>query len=285
MRTEAALHDGTSIPIHVEGSGPNLLVSLKPDPIEGPQAEAMRKWGVDPANGPRIIEGLADIARVIAFDYEGEVLARPKPETLTPGNVVADLLSIADAAGADDFRYYGYSWLAMVGLQLALSTDRLAALAIGGFPPIDGPYREMLVVTTAGWELATGARPSLGEDEWSTAYLEPDQQRQFMTLYELLQGFDDRAAIERIDVPRVCFVGSADAIAYGPSWGDVTVDLARPIIDNRSRLEALGWEVRVLDGLDHTQAMQAARVVPILRGWLTAAGGSPAIGQSARASS
>jgi pimeloyl-ACP methyl ester carboxylesterase len=269
----------------VEGSGPDLLLPVKPDPIAGPQAEAMRQWGVDPANGPRIIEGLTDIARVIAFDYEGEVLAHPKPQTLTPGNVVADLLSIADAVGADDFRYYGYSWLAMVGLQLALSTNRVAGLAVGGYPPIDGPYREMLVVTTAGWELASGARPSLGEDEWSAAALEPDQQRQFITLYEALQGFDDRAAIGRIDVPRVCFVGSADKITYGPSWGDVTVDLARPIVDNRSRLEALGWEVHVLDGLDHTQAMQAPQVVPILRRWLTTSGGSARIGHSARASS
>jgi hypothetical protein len=29
--------------------------------------------------------------------------------------------------------------------------------------------------------------------------------------------------------------------------------------------------VRVLDGLDHTQAMQATNVLPILRPWLTAA--------------
>ena len=39
--------------------------------------------------------------------------------------------------------------------------------------------------------------------------------------------------------------------------------------------EALGWEVRVLEGLDHMQAMQAAQVLPILRPWLTSAlGGS-----------
>jgi hypothetical protein len=31
---------------------------------------------------------------------------------------------------------------------------------------------------------------------------------------------------------------------------------------------ALGWEVRVLEGLDHTQAMQAVHVLPILRPWL-----------------
>jgi len=42
---------------------------------------------------------------------------------LTAENVVADFLGVADAAGADRFAYYGY-------------------------PPIDGPYEEMLRVTT-----------------------------------------------------------------------------------------------------------------------------------------
>jgi hypothetical protein len=36
----------------------------------------------------------------------------------------------------------------------------------------------------------------------------------------------------------------------------------------RAELEALGWQVQVLEGLDHLQAMQAAHVPPILRPWL-----------------
>lgn len=55
---------------------------------------------------------------------------------------------------------------------------------------------------------------------------------------------------------------------YGKNWGDIYVDLAEPIVRERKRLERLGWEVRVLDGLDHMQAMQANQVLPILRPWL-----------------
>jgi hypothetical protein len=44
--------------------------------------------------------------------------------------------------------------------------------------------------------------------------------------------------------------------------------MAGPVIDRRAELEALGWQVRVLEGLDHMQAMQAAQVVPIVRPWL-----------------
>lgn len=94
------------------------------------------------------------------------------------------------------------------------------------------------------------------------------QTRQFVTLYQALQGFDDRAAQARISCPRLCFVGSADEIEYGERWGGTRVSFAGPVISRRAELDALGWQVRVLDGLDHTQAMQAARVLPILRRWL-----------------
>lgn len=267
---EAKLHDGSTIEIEVHGEGPNLLLPVNPRPVEGEQAEQMRKYGVDPALGQSLIKGLSDAFRVVVFDYEGQVMRMPKPETLTPTNVVADLLAVADAAGADRFAYYGYSWLALIGLQLAIRTDRLSALIMGGFPPVNGPYMEMLRVTTIANEMAGAASTSSAsdEDEWSTAALSKDQTRQFVTLYEALQGFDDRAAQVLITCPRLCFVGSADEIQYGKSWGDVYVSLAGPIVQGRAQLENLGWDVRVLDGLDHIQAMQATQVVPIVRSWL-----------------
>src|SRR5439155_24481789 len=117
----------------------------------------MRAWGADPDIGPTLIGGLSPAFRVVAADYEAHRLANPAPSTLTPDNVAADLLAIADAAGAERFAWYGYSWLALVGLQLALRTDRLRALVMGGFPPIDGPYAPMLAVTRAAHAMATAA--------------------------------------------------------------------------------------------------------------------------------
>jgi pimeloyl-ACP methyl ester carboxylesterase len=206
----------------------------------------------------------------------------PKPDTLTPANVAGDLLAVADAAGADRFAYYGYSWLALAGLQLAVRTDRLAALVMGGFPPIDGPYAQMLRVTTATHAMASSASaPSTattshpseeppGEPDWSQVEvtLTKAQTWQFVTLYQALQGFDDRAAQAQVRCPRLCFVGAADEITYGERWGGVHVSLADPVIARRAELEALGWQVRVLEGLDHIQAMQAVHVLPILRPWL-----------------
>ena len=101
--SQAILHDGNTIEIEVHGTGPALLLPVNPQPITGPQAEEMRKYGTDPALGQSLINGLSDAFRVVAFDYEGECLQRPKPDTLTPANIVSDLLAVADAAEVDQF--------------------------------------------------------------------------------------------------------------------------------------------------------------------------------------
>jgi pimeloyl-ACP methyl ester carboxylesterase len=277
---EARRHDGSTVAVEVHGRGPTVLLPVNPRPVEGAQAEELRRWGADPALGRSLVDGLGDALRVVAFDYEGQVLQVPKPDTLTPANVASDLLAVADAVGADRFAYYGYSWLALAGLQLAIRTDRLSALVMGGFPPLDGPYAQMLRVTNATHAMASSARSTAttsqpskepsDEPDWSQVEvsLTEAQTRQFVTLYQALQGFDDRAAQAQIGCPRLCFVGSADEITYGERWGGVHVSLAGPVVNRRAELEALGWEVRLLEGLDHTQAMQAVHVLPILRPWL-----------------
>ncbi|GAA0973701.1 hypothetical protein GCM10009555_028830 [Acrocarpospora macrocephala] len=270
------LPSGSSIEVEVHGEGPNLLLPVNPKPAEeGPAAQAMRDWGGDPALGHSLVTGLRADFRVVAFDYEAHVIANPK--TLTPDVVVRDLLTVADAVDADVFGYYGYSWLALIGMQLALRTSRCAALVMGGYPPVGGPYEEMLSVTRATHRLAVEALDSppagpVTPGDWDTVSvsLSPSQAQQFVTLYEELQHFDDLAAQQELSCPRLCFAGSVDVVEYAPRWGDVRVDIAGPIVERRAELEKLGWEVRVLDGLDHMQAMQADQVLPIIRPWLTA---------------
>jgi pimeloyl-ACP methyl ester carboxylesterase len=275
VAAEARLHDGHTIDIEVQGSGPTVLMPVNPRPVEGPQAEEMRKWGADPALGQSLVSGLRDAFQVVAFDYEGHLLATPKADTLTPANATHDVLAVADAVGADRFAYYGYSLLGVIGLQLAVRTDRLSALVVGGYPPLGGPYAEMLRITMAAHAMAVEPSPPAADPEpgdWSSVSvsLSDAQTRQFVTLYRALQDFDDRAAQSRITCPRLCFVGSADEIEYVEKWGGVHLSIAGRVLERRAELEALGWDVRVFDGLDHTQAMQAARVLPVLRGWLTA---------------
>lgn len=197
--TSVVLHDGSSIPITVQGSGPNLLLPVPLAEHAPEEAETLRQWGGDPDLGRNLLTGLSESNRVIAVDYEAHRMAIPAPHTLTPDNVTLDLLAIADAAGAKTFAYYGYSWLALCGLQLAIRTDRLRALAMGGFPPMEGPYESMLVVTRAAHEASARAssEPAMPAAEvepgdWDAATIKTteEQTRQFLTLYEALQDFD-----------------------------------------------------------------------------------------------
>jgi len=274
---EALLHDGTAIPVLVSGDGRALLIPANVKPRSGPEAQTMREWGADPDLGPNLVSGLSQSYRVIAADYEGHRMAHPAPDTLTPENVTADLLAIADAARAETFGYYGYSWLGLCGLQLAIRTNRLWALIMGGFPPREGPYESMLAVTRAAHSAAARAPEQSPEvnlpvepGDWDAATIQTNeaQTRQFVTLYEALQDFDDSTIGVAPDLPRLAFAGAADHIAYGPRWGDVTVRIGEPLAAHERELIEVGWDVQVLAALDHLGAMHSDVVVPLLRAWL-----------------
>src|SRR4029453_16834129 len=115
--------------------------------------------------------------------------------------------------------YNASSWLAVAGLRPGSRRDGVGALVMGGFPPLDGPYGPMLQVTMATHEMAVAnaaspppsratAAPAseepsgepAGEPDWSQVEmsLTEAQTRQFVTLYQALQGFDDRAAPDPI---------------------------------------------------------------------------------------
>lgn len=250
----ARAHNGDDIYFEMYGEGPALVCYADPAlPADAPEADLMRRL----CTGLR--EGLTDRYRIVLISYPG---AHPF-QTMTPENVTRDLLAVADAAGLDDFTWWGYSWGGVIGLQLALRTDRLTGLAVTGFPPLDGPYREMLQMTLGS------AQPShlddLGSSVEQTTMIE--KMRQSATYYEALQDFDDRDANTRLDLPRLCFVGTDDVVV----GGDVVVRIGDTVTDTRSELEALGWEVHLLDGLDHIGAVEPDVVVPLLRGWMNKA--------------
>jgi pimeloyl-ACP methyl ester carboxylesterase len=257
-------------------SPPAVLLPISTDVVGGEAAEQMLAWGADPSLGHTLATGLTDAGfRVVAFDYEGHLNQHPKPGTLDAATVAADLLAIADAAGVDRFAYYGYSWLALAGLQLAIRTDRLTALAMGGFPPLGGPYGPMLAVTNTAHRMAlAGPEKKTTEvvpGDWDSVEFTqtPDQTQQYVTLYESLQGFDERAALERLDIPRLAFAGANDNITYGPKWDDAYVPIADALKEHRDELVDRGWTVELIPDADHMTAMQAKNVLPILVPWLT----------------
>ena len=256
----------------------SILLPVNTRPVDPSLAEQMRAWGADPDLGKTLADGLTEAGfQVITFDYEGRLARHPQPDTLTADQVAADLLAVADEAGVERFAYYGYSWLALSGLQLALRTDRLTGLAMGGYPPLGGPYDAMLTVTRAAHRMAlenAGKPPRTEEIEpgdWDAAGVSatPDQTKQYLTLYESLIGFDERAALSRLTVgKRLAFAGEDDNIQYNGDWDDAYVGLADGLATNRDELISRGWTVELIAGADHIKAMQAAVVLPILIDWL-----------------
>jgi pimeloyl-ACP methyl ester carboxylesterase len=275
----ARLHDDSRLDVAVLGEGPALLLPISTTVVEDAAAEQMRAWGADPALGRTLATSFANAGfRVITADYEGQLAEHPKPRSLDARAVVIDLLAVADAAGSDRFAYYGYSWLALAGLQLALSTDRLTALAMGGYPPLSGPYEAMLTVTRAAHRMAIANRdrpPAAASEvqpgDWDAVEVTqtPDQTQQYVTLYESLQDFDERAALDRLSVPRLAFAGENDNITYGPQWDNAYVAIADGLRTNRDELTQRGWTVELIPDADHIGAMQAASVLPLLTPWLT----------------
>ncbi len=258
----ARLHDDSPLEVAVLGDGPAVLLPVSTAVIDGEVAEQMRAWGADPSLGYTLATSLADAGlRVIAADYEGHLAQHPKPRTLTAGTV----------------GYYGYSWLALAGLQLAIRTDRLTALAMGAFPPLGGPYGPMLAVTRAAHRMALanrdkppGAATEVQPGDWDAVEETgtPDQTRQYLSLYESLQDFDERAALDRLRIPRLTFAGANDNITYGPKWGDTYVAFADALREHRDELTRQGWTVELIPDTDHMSAMQADKVLPILIPWL-----------------
>ena len=206
---EALLHDGTAIPVLVSGDGRGA-----PHPCQreaAVRAGSPDHAGVGRGPGPRAQSGVGP--RAVLSGNRGRLRGppdgAPAPYTLTPENVTANLLAIADAARAETFGYYGYSWPGLCGLQLAIRTNRLWALIMGGFPPREGPYKSMLAVTRAAHSAAARSPEQSPEvnlpvkpGDWDAATIQTNetQTRQFLTLYEALQDFDDfvRLAWRRI---------------------------------------------------------------------------------------
>lgn len=284
MKKIVTLHDGSALEVGLTGESSAKVIMLPgaKKTVYGDEAENLAKWGVDPEAGKKLVEGLSDKFRVLYFDYEGHLFAHPRPDQLTAYSVVTDFLRIADEMKVERFSYYGYSWLALAGLQLAVRSSRLESLIMGGYPPYEGPYREMLIVTQKTYEqtlntyehsekgLNAGTSPE--EIDWDTVQVSTNsaQTKQFVTLYQSLIDFDDRKVQHLLSIPKLAFAGDKDTIVYGENFGGVTVDIAGLLQKHKVELQRAGWDVEILsgDGMDHTKAMHPAEVLPLIKPWL-----------------
>jgi pimeloyl-ACP methyl ester carboxylesterase len=246
-------HDPASgVYYEVRGSGAKLFLAFPVMPsfaeIFGPEAAGVL---------PGFLDRLTDRFEVLTADYPsiGRSPTIP-PLELTADRVCADMLSVADAAGFDRFAWWGYAWGAVAGLQLAARTDRLTALAVGGWTPLGGQFAEMRRVTAANLPNPSPSSRAVLRD--------PSQYAQWVTFYESLRDWSDEEATPRIPCPRMVFVGTESE----EENAGIRLSYASIVARRRAELEGLGWRVHEFAGSGHEVGLRPETVVPVVRAFL-----------------
>lgn len=186
-------------------------------------------------------DALTDRYRVIVIDYPLTDNSPAAIASLTADRACADVLAVADAAGADRFAWFGFSFGGVVGLQLASRTNRLSALVCGGWPPLGGQYAETLAYIED--EAAQGRTTSA------------------LTFYRSIRAWPEREAVSKLTCPRMTFAGSRDEFVAGK---DHRIRIGPLIAEHRAELERMGWTVRIVDGFGHELGARPDVVMPIL---------------------
>ena len=233
----------SSVRYEVYGRGPALFlgspISASNSAPDGDPIAAVRQGYLD---------RLTDRYRVIVMDYPPTGPdAVAAVASFDPDRVCADVLSVADAAGADRFAWYGYSWGGVVGLQLAARTNRLSALICGGWPPIGASYPDMAAVT-----------------QWLAERTRRAEAELMVTFYRALEQWRDEEAVSKFTCPRMAFAGSGDTITTAGR----TVRIGPLVVERKADLERMGWTVRVVDDVDHNLFTRPEVVVPLMRTFL-----------------
>ena len=200
---------------------------------------------------------LSDRYRVLIVDYPsiGKSADIP-PDKLTADRVCGDLLAVADAAGFERFAYWGYSWGAAVGLQIASRADRFTALAVGGWPPLGAAYNEALK--------ASLEQIDDPPEEVQVVLRSPAQYAQWSTFYTSVQGWPEADVAKSISCPRLAFVGAEGDTDAGSEM----IRNASILAANKSTLEEMGWQVELIPGKGHSVGLEPESVVPVVRGFL-----------------
>lgn len=206
------------------------------------------------------IDGLAQDFFVIVADYPRGFgrTGSPLGMRFTPDLAADEYARIADAAGVGSFGWVGYSYGGAIGIQVACRTDRVSALVVGGFPPLNAPFRELVEVTT---RLAEAAPPP---EEGG-----PDPQLVWSAtgFYTPLVDWAERDEVAKLRMPRMAFIGTRDDGA--PAHG-VDIPLADQVREAEPELLAMGWRVEWLDGEDHLSGVKSEVALPTVRDFLRA---------------
>lgn len=234
------------------GSGEPLLLGF---PFMASQSEVFGEAGDQVRQG--YLDRLTDLFRVLCLDYPSIGRSADIPiDAFTTDRVCADVLSVADAAGFDRFAYWGYSFGALAGLQLAWRTDRLSALVVGGWPPLGAQYDDILAAV-----LEQKDEPP---ESVQVVLRSPERYAQWETLYRSIKGWPEAEAAAGLTCPGLAVAGENGDVDAGSKW----IRNASVMRENREQLERWGWRVHFIPGRDFAVVMEPEAIVPPVREFL-----------------
>jgi pimeloyl-ACP methyl ester carboxylesterase len=234
--------DGARIAYETFGAGPTVILLHG-----GGQTKAA--W-----IGPGYPARLADRFQVVAMDVRGngESDGPRDPAAYAPERICADVLAVADAAGAQRFALVGYSMGGNMGRYLAAASprvERFALIGVGFGPGASGAFRERLEAMLAPFApvlaapddpAAVDAMPAAQQAQWRDPRTGP--------LVPLFRALMDYPPLEPEDLPcpTLWLVGGGNevgALAEVERLGD--------------RLPATTVRVEIVGALDHAGELTA----------------------------
>ncbi|MEO7002677.1 MAG: alpha/beta hydrolase [Ktedonobacterales bacterium] len=250
--------DGVRIAYDLSGSGPLLLLLHS---LPGQRA-SWHTYGY--------VEALSDTFTVALVDIRGfgESDAPDDPDAYNEERVLADMLAVADACGAERFFVWGHSYGATIARQIATKTDRVirAVMAGGHFgavfteervtpmlaelDPLVEAQREVRATGDLAALDALDVPPEEREDALAYPAASVAATLRALTQWEPVQP-------EQLRAPTLAYTGTRDERAL--------VQLEA----QRAALDAAHVQLVVFDGLDHGELIsQRETVQPVVRRFL-----------------
>lgn len=199
--------DGTKIAYEVSGSGPALLL------LHG-GGQTRSSWA---ERG--YVDRLAKKFTVIRMDLRGSGdSGRPDtPAAYALDTVLADVLAVADAAGAKRFHLWGFGHGGSIGRYLAVRSDRVISAVLVGMdmgPTLSGPVKDALVAMRAKWQPLLAAQKAGTLDLKTLSIGDRDAWDHGVALSAIALGaLVDYPPVQPADIkaPTLWLVGAADA--------------------------------------------------------------------------
>jgi pimeloyl-ACP methyl ester carboxylesterase len=196
-----------------------------------------------------------DRYKVLVADYPYGTGLTPRLASwtqLTVQQVCSDYLAIADAAGMSEFAFAGYSFGGSAALQLATRTNRLTAVAVGGWPALGGPHAELLAISSALSAID---------------FLDVTNVKMNVAYYQSLQSWPEYPSVAALTGPRLNYVDEQDVTNI---LGN-EADMIGRFNENRATLDSLGWTtLTVNSGGGHTGGQAPNVACPVIRSFLDA---------------